>query len=354
MKIALTIVLAILAFFALVFCILRFLTRHAYPRVDKPELSYMWGYEHYADEFPRRQVAIQSGKNKLAGFIYGEENSKALVVFSHGSSVYHEFYLKEIVWFVRHGYRVFAADYTGSGASEGKGTGGLCKTPIDLNVILSYIERDESLNKLPKVLIGHSWGAYGVTAVLNYQHDIKAVISLASYNEPAQQLADILGRTASPVLYALEPFCRLDNLLDYGRYGTLTAVEGINRSGVPVLIVQGTADQMISFDRCALTAYRDKITNPNVEWLIISEEGHNDHSSFLLIKEAEDQEKRFYARMAELRTQYHGKIPHDELAALYDSMDQQIMNMPNEEYMQIFDSFFEKSLQSAKSQGGTT
>ena len=30
------------------------------------------------------------------------------------------------------------------------------------------------------------------------------------------------------------------------------------------------------------------------------------------------------------------------------------MNMPNEEYMQIFDSFFEKSLQSAKSQGGTT
>ena len=300
-KIILVIVVAALVIFVAIFFVARIVTRNAYPRVDRPEFSYQWFYDHYEDELPRRQVTIQSGENKLAGFIYGEENDKALVVFSHGSGAYHEYYMKEIVWFVQHGYRVFAADYTGSGSSEGEQTGGLCKTPIDLDVILTYIEQDESLNKLPKVLIGHSWGAYGVTAVLNYDHDIKAVVSLAAYNEPAKQLADILGRTASPALYGLEPFFRLNNIVDYGKYGTLTAVDGINHSGVPVLIVQGTGDQMISYDRCALTAYRDKITNPNVEWLIITEEGHNDHGSFLMTREAEDQEKPFNERMAELK-----------------------------------------------------
>ena len=198
---------------------------------------------------------------------------------------------------------------------------------------------------MPKGLIGHSWGAYGVTAVLNYDHDIKAVVSLAAYNEPAKQLADILGRTASPALYGLEPFFRLNNIVDYGKYGTLTAVDGINHSGVPVLILLGTGDQMISYDRCALTAYRDKITNPNVEWLIITEEGHNDHGSFLMTREAEDQEKPFNARMAELKKQYGDDIPHDELVQLYGSLNQELMNTPNEEYMQEFDNFFEKYIQ---------
>ena len=344
-KIILVIVVASLVIFVAIFFVARIVTRNAYPRVDRPEFSYQWFYDHYEDELPRRQVTIQSGENKLAGFIYGEENDKALVVFSHGSGAYHEYYMKEIVWFVQHGYRVFAADYTGSGSSEGEQTGGLCKTPIDLDVILTYIEQDESLNKLPKVLIGHSWGAYGVTAVLNYDHDIKAVVSLAAYNEPAKQLADILGRTASPALYGLEPFFRLNNIVDYGKYGTLTAVDGINHSGVPVLIVQGTGDQMISYDRCALTAYRDKITNPNVEWLIITEEGHNDHGSFLMTREAEDQEKPFNERMAELKKQYGDDIPHDELVQLYGSLDQELMNTPNEEYMQEFDKFFEKYIQ---------
>ncbi|HEM3165385.1 lysophospholipase [Streptococcus suis] len=344
-KITLVIMGAVLAILAVLFFGTRIVTRNAYPRVDRPEFSYQWFYDHYEDTLPRKQVSIQSGENELAGFIYGEENDKGLVVLSHGSGAYHEFYMKEIVWFVQHGYRVFAADYTASGHSEGEQTGGLSKTPIDLDIILTYIEQDDSLNKLPKVLIGHSWGAYGVTAVLNYDHDIKAVVSLASYNEPAKQLADILGRTVSPILYGLEPFFRMNNIVDYGKYGTLTAVDGINQSGVPVMIVHGTGDQMIPYDGDALTAYRDKITNPNVEWVILTEEGHNDHGSFLMTKEAEELEKPFSEKIAELKKQYGDEIPHDELEQLYSNIDQELMNTPNEEFMQTFNNFFEKYIQ---------
>lgn len=107
-KIILVIAGVTLVIFAVIFFGARLVTRNAYPRVDRPEFSYQWFYDHYEDEVLRRQVTIQSGENSLAGFIYGEENDKALVVFSHGSGAYHEFYMKEIVWFVQHGYRVFA------------------------------------------------------------------------------------------------------------------------------------------------------------------------------------------------------------------------------------------------------
>lgn len=105
------IVVAALVIFVAIFFVARIVTRNAYPRVDRPEFSYQWFYDHYEDELPRRQVTIQSGENKLAGFIYGEENDKALVVFSHGSGAYHEYYMKEIVWFVQHGYRVCCGLY---------------------------------------------------------------------------------------------------------------------------------------------------------------------------------------------------------------------------------------------------
>ena len=64
-----------------------------------------------------------------------------------------------------------------------------------------------------------------------------------------------------------------------------------------------------------------------------------------MTREAEDQEKPFNERMAELKKQYGDDIPHDELVQLYGSLDQELMNTPNEEYMQEFDKFFEKYIQ---------
>ena len=272
---------------------IRVLSRKSFHRADRPAASYARFYDFYAKDYPRRKVAICSGKNNLAGFIYGETNTKALIVFSHGSGTFHEEYMKEIVWFVDRGYRVFAADYTACGASEGSYTGGLAQTPIDLDRILTWIERDPELGGMKKVLIGHSWGAYGVTAVLNFEHEIAGVVSLAAYNDPAEQMADILARVTSPALRLLKPFFRLSDIMDHGRYGALKAVDGINRAGVPVLIVQGTADQMISFDNCSLVAHRSEITNPQVEYLILDQPGHCDHDSFRYTEKGEEAQKAF-------------------------------------------------------------
>ncbi len=328
----------------LIFVTVRIISKNSYQRVDKPQYTYNYYYEHYEDRYPRKEVKIETDRNNLTAFIYGEHNTKALLVFSHGSGGFHEDYMKNIIWFVDHGYRVFAADYTASGYSEGTHTGGLSRTPIDLDQILTYIENDDELSKMDKILCGHSWGAYGVTAVLNYEHDIKAVVSLAAYNAPAQQMANILSRTLSPAMKVTEPFFWLNNMIDYGKYGNLTAVDGINKSNVPVLIVQGTGDQMISYDESSLVAFKDQITNPYVDYLILSEDGLNDHDSFFYTRESNAVIKDFNKKKGQLLQQYNRKIPDEELKKLYDTVNKEELNEPNEEFLLEVNSFIESSL----------
>ena len=105
-------------------------------------------YEHYKDAYPRRNVSFASGKNRLQGYIYGENNTKGLLVFAHGINSGHESYMQEIVWMLKHGWRVFAYDATGSCTSEGWGTTGLIQSALDLHAALSYVESDETLNLL--------------------------------------------------------------------------------------------------------------------------------------------------------------------------------------------------------------
>lgn len=328
----------------IIFIVVRIISKNSYQRVDKPQHTYNFYYEHYSDRYPRKEVRIDTDREDITAFIYGEKNTKALLVFSHGSGGFHEDYMKDIIWFVEQGYRVFAADYTASGYSEGTHTGGLSRTPIDLDKVLTYIENDAELSKMNKILYGHSWGAYGVTAVLNYEHDIKAVVSLAAYNAPAQQITNILSRTLSPAMKVTEPFFWLNNAIDYGKYGNLTAVDGINKSNVPVLIVQGTGDQMISYEDSSIVAFKDKITNPNVEYLILSEDGLNDHDSFFYTREGNAMIKAFNKKSGQLLQQYNGKIPDEELKKLYDEVDKEELNKPNEEFLLEVNSFIESSI----------
>ena len=58
-NIILVIAVAAFAISAVIFLVARIVTRNAYPRVDRPEFSYQWLYDHYEDEVPRRQVTIK-------------------------------------------------------------------------------------------------------------------------------------------------------------------------------------------------------------------------------------------------------------------------------------------------------
>ena len=301
-------------------------------------------YNHYKDSYPRRNVSFYSGKNRLQGYIFGEENTKGLVVFAHGINSGHESYMQEIVWLVDHGWRVFAHDATGSCTSEGIGTTGLVQSALDVHAALTYIESDETLKDLPKCLMGHSWGGYAVAAGLYFDHDVKASASIAGYSDGIQMMMRFAGATMGKATALLRPFAYLEHLFLFGKYATLTAVDGINRSNIPVMLVHGTCDELVRYDITGIVAHKDEITNPNVIVYPMSDAGQDGHSSIFHNEKSVAEIARVNASLEELQQKYGDNIPNEERKRILDGADLDLYNLPNDKLLADINAFFEKAI----------
>lgn len=301
-------------------------------------------YDFYQTDYPRREVVIQGKAAQLHGFIYGEHNTKALVVIAHGIGSFHESYLSTITWLVDRGYRVFAPDLSGSGRSTGVTTG-LFQSAIDMDTVLSYIEADDRLNRLPKVLLGHSWGSYGVGAVLNYDHEIKAVVNVAGYNDPVDMIAFTLSLALGKIANIVKPFYWIHHRIHHGKPGVYSVVDGINKSNIPVLIVQGAEDPINTPDRTGIYAHRAKITNRHVEYMYITKKDcathgapfHTDQANALIAKVEQD--------VAKLRKEFAGEELESKLDLYYSALDIDLLSTPNKEFLHHVDSFYSRALE---------
>lgn len=301
-------------------------------------------YNHYKDAYPRRNVSFYSGKNCLQGYIFGEENTKGLLVFAHGIHSGHENYMQEILWMVDHGWRVFAYDATGSCTSEGRGTTGLIQSALDLHAALTYVENDETLKHLPVCLMGHSWGGYAVAAGLYFDHNVKASASIAGYSDSIQMMMRFAGATMGKATALLRPFAYLENRFLFGKYATLTAVDGINRANIPVMLVHGIGDELVRYDITGIVAHKDEITNPNVVIYPMSDAGQDGHMSIFHNEKSVEEIARINARLAKLKQKYGEDIPTEERQAVYADADLDLVNLPNDKMLRDINAFFEKAL----------
>ena len=335
----------------LILCIAAFVATHLIMRARFSRGEYPtypvadYFYDHYKDAYPRRNVSFYSGKNRLQGYIFGEENTKGLLVFAHGINSGHESYMQEIAWMVDHGWRVFAYDATGSCTSEGWGTTGLIQSALDLHAALTYVESDETLNQLPVCLMGHSWGGYAVAAGLYFDHNVKASASIAGYSDSIQMMMRFAGATMGKATALLRPFAYLENLFLFGKYATLTAVDGINRSGIPVMLVHGTGDELVRYDITGIVAHKDEITNPNVVIYPMSDAGQDGHMSIFHNEKSVEEIARLNARLAKLKQKYGEDIPVEERQAVYADADLDLCNLPNDKMLGDINEFLEKSIQ---------
>ena len=309
-----------------------------------PKITLTWFYDHYENDYPREEVIFRSGENTLKGFLYGMDNKKGLIVFAHGIGSGHEFYLGLITRLVDRGWSVFAYDCTGSGYSEGDGTNGLAQSVIDLDKALDFAENDSRTKDMDKYVLGHSWGGYAAAAVLNFDHDVKACISMSGYNTPFAELAENCDSSYGMAGKLLYPLVWLYNKAEFGRNSSWSAVDGINKSGIPVLVIHGDNDEVIKYSGASVIAQRDKITNPKAEFRTFSEKGRNGHSSIFCTAEyAEYKEKVYIPAVNELNEKYDNDIPYDELVKFVESLDVDLYNDFNPEMIDLIDGFFEKA-----------
>ncbi|MGN1466873.1 MAG: alpha/beta hydrolase family protein [Ruminococcus sp.] len=302
-------------------------------------------YSDIEEDYSRTPVNFYSGENKLQGYIYGEDNNKALLVLAHGIGGGHEEYTNVIKWFVDKGYRVFAYDCTGSVESEGEGTMGLSQSAIDLDAALTYIENDAELSKMKKVLLGHSWGGYAVTAGLNFDHDVAASAGIAGYAEPVEMITEWGERILGGFVYAEIPFIWLNNKLIFGDMSDLSAIDGINRTDTPVLIVHGTEDKVIEYNGASIISNKDRITNPNVRYITVSDEKINGHNSIFYSQNAMSYLEELDKQYQPISDKYGDEEVPDEINdEFYAAVDKERANELNEKLFNEINDFYEQAL----------
>ena len=312
-----------------------------FERVPTQTVSAFPLYQDVAQEYPRDEVTFLSGENKLTGWIYGEENDDALVVMAHGLGSTAESYLPYTLWFVDQGYRVLTYDATGTGASEGEDTTGLSQSVLDLDSALTYIESDPELSSLPVLLFGHSWGGYAAAQVLAYDHDVTASVSISAFDTPLDMMCESAEPFCGPLVYAGYPFLYLQQKILFGDAANDSAAEAVEASGTPVLVIHGTADDVISYEEASLISHLEG--GDNVTLLTLDGE---DHMSLL---EPQDEAYTAYldschAQYEHLWDQYDGAIPEAVEAAHYAAIDKTITGGVNEDLAAQIDAFYRTAL----------
>lgn len=315
-----------------------------FSRTVLDEMTAYLRYSDIKDEYPREMLSFMSGDNKLQGYLYGSENTKGLVVISHGLGGGAENYTAETKRFVDEGYRVFGYDNTGCYNSEGDNCVGLVQSVIDLDAALTYIEQEDRFKDLPILLYGHSWGGYAVTAIFNYDHNITASVSVAGFNKPMQMIIEWARGMMGGFAYVEYPYIWLYQKTVFGNDLEITAVGGINKTDTPILLLHGNGDKTIGINESAIMAYRDQITNPNVQYKICDKENQNGHNSLFHSAESLEYAEQRNKVYEKLYSEYDGDIPEEVRRSFYGECDKYKVSELDFEFIECVLDFYDKSL----------
>ena len=338
--------IATILFIAISFIATKIVYDKQFPRYDRPDenTTAHLRYSDIATDYPRIPVSFESGGNVLRGHIYGSDNTRGLLVIAHGLGGGADSYLPQIKHFVDSGLRVFAYDSTGSYDSGGKTTKGFPQAVVDLHAALTFIAGQPNLSELPLLLFGHSWGGYAVVNVLNYPHDVKGVVSVSGVNTAIDMIMEQGEALMGGFIHTQFPFLWLYQRLLFGNIASFDAVSAIHATGVPVLVIHGTADEMVAYDGSALIAHRDEISNPLVRYVTVDTAGRNGHNNLFRTDEAITYIDEVNALYRTIYDNYDGQIPYGIKKDFYDNVDRMLLQELEPSLMRTIDGFIDDAL----------
>lgn len=232
----------------------------------------------------RQDSDFLSGDNTLNGYLYrcAEKPNGNLVLMTPGFHAGADDFLWQVRSFLDMGYSVFVFDATGHCGSEGKSAVGFPQLLADVEAALKHIEKNGRFGYNHIVLFGHSQGGYAVTCALESNFDVSAVISVSGINSAMDGIIGKAKEFAGPVVYGNYGFLWLyQTLLFGGDIANRKAADAINESGVPVLIVHGTADTAVPMDEYSIISHKEDITAQDTAYFLCDEPRQDGHTDLL-------------------------------------------------------------------------
>lgn len=235
------------------------------------------------EKYPRNIVRFNSDGNELCGYIYGLDNSQkcGVVIVGNGIGSDADSHLPEIMYFVDHNWCVFTFDSTGVFNSSGDGIKGLSQSKIDMISAIEYVKNDSDLLDLPIVLYGHSVGGYAAAASLEKETDISAAVCISGFDSPTQMMKYKAKRYVGILADIEYPFMCLHNWFVFGEDSDTSAINAINSTDIPVMLVEGSEDSIVP-DKISIGSHYEEITNPNAMYKQIKTPYRNRHSTIWL------------------------------------------------------------------------
>ena len=320
-----------------------------FKRYERPDYSVTPGivcYERVKSDYPREEIFFRSEGVRLKGYYYTVEGAKGLVIVVHGLHAGSDDMLPIITYMLRRGYNVFSYDGTGTYDSEGDGTVGMCRSLVDLDNALSFLQREPRFAAQPLFLVGHSCGGYAVTSVLSIKKGIKAVAAYAAVADCYTLIADKGRQYAGDLAGEGLPRVFLDEYqkLLFGSYVNYNGVTGVNSTNIPVLIAHGTDDNVISYCLQSLISHKSEIINPNVEFMT-TEGLTGGHSSILFSERAVLYKRSVDKEIADIKKRYGEKEGYEKVRRFVSTVDHSLYSEVNYDLLDKTAKMFDNIIQ---------
>jgi hypothetical protein len=146
-------------------------------------------------------------------------------------------------------------------------------------------------------------------------------------------------------IYTQYPYLWLYQSLLFGKTASLNAVDAINGSDVPVLIIHGSEDDFVEFEGSSIISKVNNITNPNIRSLALTDPGSNGHNNLFRSDASRayiDDLNKIYR---ELYDQYEQNIPYEVKQDFYSKVDRTLAQDINRELMDEIQAFFMESIE---------
>lgn len=228
----------------------------------------------------RKSITFESDKNTLAGYFYGNDKSKGLVVIAGGHNSVADDYLWQIKSFVDYGWQVFAYDGTGCGDSEGDSCVGFSQQVLDLEAALQYVNSNYEYEEL--YIFGHSRGGYAACTVDADKYNIAAIVSVSGLNSAMEAVMEPALQRTGILAYGNYHFLWLYQSILFGtEIVNLSAEEELDKSGVPALIIQGSNDEIAPPDSSSIYSHKEEISSDKVEYYLCDIPGQDGHTDLM-------------------------------------------------------------------------